>query len=170
MTQAYFADVYRHMEWADARIWTAVLASESAMQDDFVCKTLMHLHETQHSFLNAWLENPFVRWKFEDFESMEAICSWGKDFYTPQQAFFQSLSDDDLNRPMILPWAKYMQRALGHPAADTTLWETIHQLASHSMHHRGQIARKIREAGSVPPLNDHIGWVWSSRPPANWPL
>lgn len=129
----------------------------------------MHIHEAQHAFLDAWEGRPLERRKREDFETSAALRSWGKDFHSKVRAFLVTVSEEDLSRPKILPWARYFARTLGFEPQDTTLLETIHQLASHSMHHRGQIIRRLRELGETPPTADYIAWVWSKKPEANWP-
>jgi len=42
------------------------------------------------------------------------------------------------------------------------------QVAMHSSHHRGQVARRLRELGVESPLTDYIAWIWMSRPVADW--
>jgi len=170
MLISHLKDAFLHMKWADALIWKSVLAEASAAGDEEVLDILAHLHITQHSFLNAWLNRPFERWKRADFDSTKALLLWAESFYTPGGQYLDSLSQDDLKSAMVLPWAKYFGRQLGKEPVDTTSLETIHQLISHSMHHRGQVAKRIRHLGGAPPLTDYIGWVWMGRPKAEWPL
>ena len=47
-------ELYRHMEWADAMVWRAVFASETAMTDQKARELFHHLHLVQHAFLRAW--------------------------------------------------------------------------------------------------------------------
>jgi len=168
MTKSHFMDLYLHQEWADARIWKAVLASEKGRSDEYVLNTLMHIHETQQSFLNVWLDRPFERWKREEIGSVDDVCEWARQFYSSQTAFLESISDAELSRITVVPWAKYFARSLGHDPGETTLAETLHQVVSHSMHHRGQVARRLRELEGAPPLTDYIVWLWSGRPLPEW--
>ena len=170
MTSAHFIDVFLHMECADAQVWSAVLDSEVAKSDDQVLKTLHHIHESQHAFLNAWLDRPFQRWKLEEFEGPSALAIWGKEFHISVRPFVEELNDDLMGAELVLPWAKYFSDALGHEPEPTTLRETLHQLPSHSMHHRGQVASRLRELGETPPLMDFIVWVWGGRPTPSWPV
>ena len=51
-------DLYRHMEWADAAVWVAVLASEGGRVDAKLRESLYHLHVVQRAFLRAWRGEP----------------------------------------------------------------------------------------------------------------
>jgi uncharacterized damage-inducible protein DinB len=169
MLTTHFFDVFRHMEWADARIWSAVRQSEKASRDTYIVDSFFHQHTTQHSFLNAWLGRPFVRWNREDFPTVGAIQIWGQEFYEEVPGFLLGVEEEDLMMPSVLPWARFMARVLGHDPEETTLMETLQQLPSHAMHHRGQIMRRMRELDIKPPTADYILWVWQGRPEPEWP-
>lgn len=170
MLSHHFFDVYRHMEWADALIWSAIMESDKAAADEYILSSFFHLHVTQHSFLNAWKGRPFERWDQANFPTPKHIAKWGYDFHMEVPAFLVGLEEEELDEPSILPWARFMARSLGHDPAETTLRETMQQLPSHSMHHRGQIMRRLRELEIKPPTADYILWVWQDRPEAEWPL
>jgi len=163
-----FRDVYRHMEWADSMIWKEVLDSEVLRSDDYVLKSLFHLHEVQQAFLNSWTGKLMQRYAQDSFEDAGAICDWGQAFYGDLSGFLDGASEGDLPEHHNLPWAKYFGRRLGVEAADTTLMETMHQLSSHSMHHRGQVMRRFRELDLTPPGLDYIVWAWMGRPNPVW--
>lgn len=163
MTCTHIQDVFHHMEWSDARIWTAVLESEKARTDRDVLETLHHIHETQYAFLSAWLHGTFRRWKMDEFETATALSTWGQDFHAAARPFVQGLTDDSLDDKIVLPWAHYFTSVLGGEPGPTTIRDTLHQLPSHSMHHRGQVARRLRELGETPPMLDYIVWVMGGR-------
>lgn len=169
MLATHIKDAFHHMEWADAAVWTAVLSAPAATTDVFTAKTLFHIHETHHAFLNTWQEKPFERFKYEDFDGLKAIHHWGLAFYAKLPATLESLSDERMDEVCILPWARYYGRVLGRDPEETKLKDTLHQLASHTMHHRGQVLRRLRELEVNPPTVDYILWVWSGRPGANHP-
>ncbi len=53
--------------------------------------------------------------------------------------------------------------------AEPATWpESVLQVAMHTVYHRGQVARRLRELGAEPPLSDFIAWVWMDRPEADW--
>jgi len=152
------------MEWSDALIWTAVLESEKARADHYVLETLHHIHETQHAFLSAWLDGTFRRWKMDEFQTPVALSTWGNEFHAAVRPFLEGLTDASLDDQIVLPWAHYFTSALGREPGPTTIRDTLHQLPSHSMHHRGQVARRLRELGDTPPLLDYVFWVMGGRP------
>ena len=169
MYLSHLKELHTHMQWADTTIWRAVLLSSEAGSDDLTMNTLLHLHETQHAFLSVWLKNPLQRSKRTDFHSPDEMCKWAKGFYAPASEFLESLSVADLTTPADLPWAKYFTERAGKPPASTTLGETIYQVVSHSMHHRGQISRRLSQLDGSAPLTDYIVWLWMDRPQAEWP-
>ncbi|NQV72310.1 damage-inducible protein DinB [bacterium] len=166
----HFQDVFRHMEWADALVWNAVLASTEAVSEEYVLDTLKHIHEAQHSFLDFWIGRPLKRTKRSDIGSATDLMEWAKRFHSEAPAALDQKTETDFNLPSVLPWARYYARTLGFEPQITTLGETLHQLVSNSMHHRGQIIRRLRELDIIPPTTDYIVWVWGKRPGASWPV
>lgn len=169
MLAEHIRDVFLHMKWADAKIWTAVLESNTAKSDDDILKMLHHIHETQHAFLSAWLNGTFKRQKFETFNTVSDLAAWGEGFHVSVQPFLKRITDETIGKHITLPWAHYFTSALGREPGPTTIRETVHQLPSHSMHHRGQVARRLRELDITPPLTDYIVWVMGDRPVISWP-
>ena len=47
-------DLFRHMEWADASVWRAVLASDAARADTKLRELFYHVHMVQRAFLRVW--------------------------------------------------------------------------------------------------------------------
>jgi uncharacterized damage-inducible protein DinB len=169
MLVAHFKDLYLHMHWADAMMWNVIARTESALSDDSILDTFLHLHETQHAFLRTWHDEPFKRRTRDDFSSASSLMAWGRQFHESVQPFVDQLNEDEMDQPAVLPWAKWFVQASGRDPEITSLSETLHQVTSHSMHHRGQIARRTRVLGMTPPSLDYIVWVWEGRPSARWP-
>ena len=161
-------DLYRHMEWADAAVWTSVLASESGRSDTKLRECLYHLHMVQRAFLRVWRGEPRET-SYPTFNDAQSLMSWGRTYYDEAFAFLESLNNEKLSEPMPLPWATMVKERLGRAPETTTVGETALQVALHSTYHRGQINARLREVGGEPPLVDYIAWVWLNRPAANWP-
>ena len=51
----HMRELARHMTWADASVWNAVLATREAASDSKIADTLHHIHLVQHIFLQAWM-------------------------------------------------------------------------------------------------------------------
>lgn len=161
-------DLYRHMEWADAAVWAAVLASEQGPADTKLRALLYHLHIVQRAFLRAWRgEEPNAA--FPEFTEAAALLAWGRSYYNEAEGLLATLDDDALAAPWPMPWAELVAQRLGRTPETTTLGETALQVALHSQYHRGQINARLREVGGTPPLVDYIAWVWLGRPAAEWP-
>jgi uncharacterized damage-inducible protein DinB len=141
-------DLFRHMEWADATVWRSVVSLPAASTDERIKNYLHHIHMVQHAFINVWREQPL---------------------HQLAGPYLEALSEEDLDSPLVMPWAKYLTKHLGHDPDVTTKGETILQVAEHSTYHRGQVNARLRELGGEPPLVDYIAWIWLGKPVADWP-
>ena len=165
---ALLSDLYRHMEWADATVWSVVRALPAAGGDQRLKVLLYHIHNVQHAFLSVWRGEPPRYREAEEFASLAEIESWAREYYPRASAEVAAMRDDALAQVVTLPWAGMLTEYLGHPPADTTLGETVFQVTSHTTYHRGQINARIREIGGEPPLVDYIAWIWMGRPAPVW--
>ena len=156
------------MEWADAVVWRAVLSSPSAPSDPDIKSKSHHLHMVQRAFLNTWRETPHVRNAGSDLDIL-GLARWAQDYYGPASEFLNGVSEQMLDKPVMLPWANMLTAEFGREAAVTNLGETMMQVAAHSTYHRGQINARLRALGDVPPLTDYIAWIWLGKPAAEWP-
>jgi uncharacterized damage-inducible protein DinB len=161
-------ELYRHMEWADARVWTSVMASSSEQMDAKLRDYLYHLHMVQYAFLKTWRGEPLEAPK-QTFDDSQSLMLWGRAYYGKAIAHLETLSGERLSEPMPLAWAGMVEQAIGRAAETTTVGETVLQVAMHSLYHRGQINARLREVGKEPPLVDYIAWVWFGRPAPEWP-
>lgn len=161
-------DLYRHMEWSDAAVWTAALASENGASDEKLRGYFHHLHLVQHLFLGGWRGEPFTS-SFPSFDDANSLMLWGRSYYDEAFAYLETLSDEKLSAPFKVPWSAWAEERLGCAIEATTLRETALQVSLHSLYHRGQINARLREVGGEPPLVDYIAWIWLGRPAAAWP-
>ena len=74
------------------------------------------------------------------------------------------MRDEDLDKPMPMPWAGRFKEKPGV----TTFRDTLLQVPMHSSYHRGQVNARLREVGADPPLTDYIVWIWMERPSPVW--
>ena len=160
-------DLYRHMEWADAAVWGAVLGSEAGRADAKLREYLHHLHLVQRAFLRAWRAEPREA-PYPEFADAPSLMEWGRAYYAEAHAHLAALGDEQLSGPLPVPWASMVERVLGRAPDLTTVGDTVLQVALHSMYHRGQINARLREVGGEPPLVDYIAWVWTGRPAPGW--
>jgi uncharacterized damage-inducible protein DinB len=160
-------DLYRHMEWADATVWTSVLASESGRADTKLRERLYHLHIVQRAFLRVWRGEPRET-PYPTFEDAQSLMNWARTYYGEAFAHLETMTDEKVSEQMPVPWAAMVEQRLGRAPETTTIGETALQVALHSMYHRGQINARLREVKGEPPLVDYIAWVWLGRPAADW--
>jgi uncharacterized damage-inducible protein DinB len=160
-------DLFRHMEWADADVWRAVLASENARTDKKLKDYFYHLHMVQRAFLRTWRNEPRET-PYPTFADAQSLMLWGRSYYGEAFTHLGTLSDEQISKPMPVPWAAMVGQRLGRAPESTTIGETVLQVALHSLYHRGQINARLREVGGEPPLVDYIAWVWLGRPGADW--
>jgi len=73
-------DLFRHMEWADASVWRAVLASDAARADTKLRELFYHVHMVQRAFLRVWQgETPFT--PFPTFDETAPLIEWASGYY-----------------------------------------------------------------------------------------
>jgi uncharacterized damage-inducible protein DinB len=161
-------DLYRHMEWADASVWAAVLASEGGRHDPKLRDYFYHLHIVQRAFLRAWRGEPNDT-PYPAFDDAPSLMLWGRSYYGEAFAQLGLMSEERLSEPMPLEWASMVERVLGRAPDVTTVGETVLQVVLHSLYHRGQINARLREVGGEPPLVDYVAWVWMGRLAPSWP-
>jgi uncharacterized damage-inducible protein DinB len=167
MNLSTLKDLYRHMEWADATVWSSVLASENGRTDTKLRDYFFHLHMVQRAFLRTWRDEPRET-PYPTFADNQSLMLWGRSYYNEAFDHLKKLSNEEISKPMPVPWAAMVAQRLGRAPERTTIGETALQVALHSLYHRGQINARLREVGGEPPLVDYIAWVWLGRPGADW--
>ena len=168
MHLALLRRLFDHMEWADAFLWRTVLPHEAARADDYVLDGLTHLHLVQRAYLAVWTGRPVTPRSRDEFAGPEEIREWGRTYYPEAARFLDELSDERLADVIPIPWTAFIEDAIGAPPADATLGDLVLQVAMHSVHHRAQINRRLREVGAEPGLIDYVGWVWRGCPAPDW--
>ena len=168
---ALLRQLIRHMEWADAEVWRAVLSHEPAVHDRRLLDLLTHLHLVQRMFLMVWRKDPFDPSKAPpEFATAAALQTWAQPYYAQANSFLDRLDEAGLESQVSMPWVKGIEAQLGRTFSTPTLAETIAQVTSHSTYHRGQVNARLREVGGEPPLVDYIAWIWFGRQQPNWVL
>ncbi len=163
-----YRDLLVHMEWADSRIWSALLATESLREDHEMRERLYHFHTTQWAYLQAWQKKPLNIPELPTFGNLQRLGDWVRRYYLELREYLDGVRDSALDVPFDFPWQAEIEKHFGQ-APPTTLGESLLQVVLHTMHHRGQVATRLRDRGGDPPLVDYIGWIWMGRPAPAWP-
>ena len=156
--------LYQHMEWADATVWRAIVATAGAENDQIVRDRMLHIHTVQHAFLSVWRGVEPVIPGPSHFADLQAIRAWGRDYYRMVKDALREIDQSKLDRPLEIPWAKYAEEHIGRPVSVITHRETLLQVPMHSHYHRAQVNTRLRELGATPPLVDFIAWAWFGKP------
>ncbi len=160
-TVGILADLFRHMNWADALIWQSVLKSPSAIGDQTMRERLHHIHLCQQAWLQIWLDQPVDPHAGETL-GLVGLASWAREYHEGVAEYLAGVQEPHLGTQIDVPG---MAKEFSQPY----LWETLLQIASHSTYHRGQVSLRLREIGGEPPQTDFITWVVLGRPVATWP-
>jgi uncharacterized damage-inducible protein DinB len=164
-------ELYRHMEWADASLWTAVMRTPQAVGDAKLKDTLHHLHMVQYGFLAIWGGVPPTGMpQPKNPADAASLCGWAMSYHASAVGYLKALDRSGLDGAMVLPWADEYVTDVKRKATPTTLGETLLQVTMHSMHHRGQAASRLRAVGGEPPTTDFIMWAWLGKPAPAWPV
>ena len=158
--------LYAHMEWADARVWSEVLGTAGARDDPWLRDKLLHLHDTQQAFLSLWTGQP--RWTPGDLGALPAVYAWARPYYGTARGFLEAAAARALAEPVAEVFGDRMKQHFGPPSGSVTLGVTALHVAAHTTHHRGQVMTRLHERGGAPPLVDYVIWVWSGSPAAGW--
>jgi uncharacterized damage-inducible protein DinB len=161
-------DLFRHMAWADAKVWRTALTTPGAEEDRLLREKLWHVHMVQRAFLAIWRGSEPAFEELSSFPDLRALAAWGRGYHDDVAPFLTTIEASALDRPLRLPWAARITAMLCVEPADPTLQETLFQVAMHSLYHRGQVNMRMRELGAEPPLVDYIAWIWIGRPAPEW--
>ena len=114
-----FRELYAHMEWADARVWSELLGTERAHGDERLRDKLFHLHDTQQAFLSLWTGHP--RRPPEDIGSLAAVYEWARPYYAAARRFLDATGAETLAEPASAVFADRMKQHFGEERRKVTL-------------------------------------------------
>lgn len=168
MTSKDLLPLFIHMEWADARLWRAVLGLPADAGADSMRELLTHVHVVQRAFLQLWRQEPVTAMAdAEPLGDLDSVLAWARPYYAEARSALAGMTEAELAREFVPPWAHYFMPE-GKPAGASTVAETALQVWSHTTHHRAQLASRIRALGGTPPNTDFIAWMWHGRQDADW--
>lgn len=168
MQRDWLEDLLRHLGWADACVWRAVLACDAARDDARLLFWLHHIHTVQHAFLRIWRSEELELPELAHFPDRPSLARWGRTAHQEIVAFLGTADEATLAAELRVPWTERLEETWEKPIEHPSLAHSAVQVAMHSAHHRGQAAARLREVGGEPPLVDFIAWLWWGRPEPDW--
>jgi uncharacterized damage-inducible protein DinB len=157
--------LFAHAQWADARVWNAVLST--GIEDAELREKLHHLHVVQWFYLRIWRGASEAPPVLETFPTLASLRDWALQTHRDVAAYLEGVPPARATEDVRLPWADQLAERFGK-ARPATWAETALQVVTHTAYHRGQVARRLRELGAEPPLTDLIAWIWMDRPAPEW--
>jgi len=149
-------DLTRHCIWADDELWTAVDGHDASRTDSGILDRFHHIHLVQYAFISI-VRGETVDPKKGSELSRSDLREWGRGNALTLFELARLIPDTELTTNFEVPWFK-------DPPIELSRGEAILQACLHSVHHRGQIATRLRELGGDSPTIDYIYWIWKGRP------
>ncbi|MGE5457533.1 MAG: DinB family protein [Methanococcaceae archaeon] len=160
--------LFKHMSWADAKVWDTVLGNNQAAGEKKIKELLYHLHLVQRAFFRIWKNEPANVPQESSFKNLYELANWGYEYHKRLSQFLTEIPSLDQDLIIEIPWTKRAEAFMGRKAEPVTLGETMLQAIMHSTYHRGQINIKLREIGGEPVPVDFIMWLYLGKPDAEW--
>jgi uncharacterized damage-inducible protein DinB len=148
MDAEFLKDLARHQAWADAQHWKTLHANAPLLADADIRKRLNHMIMACEMLAAlARGESPDVA-GMKDRESVEEIEA---AMTKANAGLAATLGTVNLDKMIKLP--RGPKGPFDAPAGVLLL-----QALTHSQHHRGQNAARMRELGVTPPMTDFVVW------------
>ncbi len=147
-------ELARHQDWADSDHWKVLHANSVILEDAEIRKRLNHMIMAVRGLTAlARGENADPsRWKdIEPPGELEAAL------HQANAGLIGALDTVDLQKIIALPRGP---RGPWEAPAGVLLLQAI----THSQHHRGQNASRMRQLGTTPPMTDFVIWYALGRP------
>jgi len=138
----------RHQAWADAQHWKTLRANAALLEDADIRKRLNHMIKASEMLAAlARGEAPDVA-GMKERESMDELEAAMRK---ANEGLPATIGSADLDKMITLP--RGPKGPFDAPAGVLLL-----QALTHSQHHRGQNAARMRELSVTPPMTDFVFW------------
>jgi uncharacterized damage-inducible protein DinB len=154
MNRELLLDLARHQAWADAAHWKALRENAAMLEDAEIRKRLNHMVTAQKMLTTL------ARGEVPDTAGMkeaDSIDDLEAAMRKAQTDMTLALESVDLDKTIGLP--RGPNGPFEAPAGVLLL-----QALTHSQHHRGQNASRMRQLGATPPMTDFVIWYALGRP------
>jgi len=145
----YFTRLFKYNEWANNRVLEIMLTD--GFNEPSVLKLFSHIVAVQQLWMDRVLNNTNKIEVWPEY-TLEGCITLSKESSANWIKFVEMISEDNLDKVISYVNTKGV-------AWSNSVEDILTQVISHSAYHRGQIAKKIREAGLNPPLTDFIEYA-----------
>lgn len=147
-------EMARHQAWADAEHWKALHANGTLLEDPEIRKRLNHM------LMALQMLTAMARGKTPDPTGMKEI--------EPVDQLEAALGKANAELIEALPTVDF-EKMIALPRGPRGPWQApagvlLLQAITHSQHHRGQNASRMRQLGATPPMTDFVIWYALGRP------
>jgi uncharacterized damage-inducible protein DinB len=145
----HFTKVFRHLEWADARVLQSLRSAQSVLKKDL--DLYAHILGSEHVWLSRISGTPpkLAVWPSLTLDECDRL---GGDNATAYQKLAADLTPETRQRPITY-------RNSAGEEFTSTLEDILTHVSLHGAYHRGQIAASLRAAGDTPIPTDYIAFV-----------
>jgi uncharacterized damage-inducible protein DinB len=154
MNAELLLDLARHQAWADGEHWKALRENAALSEDAEIRKRLNHMVTAQTMLTmlaRGETPDPAGMKELDSIDELEAAM--GK----AQADLAAALGTTDLDKTIALPRGP-------HGPWEAPAGVLLLQALTHSQHHRGQNASRMRQLGATPPMTDYVIWYALGRP------
>ena len=145
----HFTKVFRHLEWADARVLQSLRSAQSVLKKDL--DLYAHILGSEHVWLSRVNGTPpkLAVWPSLTLDECDRL---GGDNAAAYQKLAADLTPETRQRPITY-------RNSAGEEFTSTLEDILTHVSMHGAYHRGQIAASLRTAGDTPIPTDYIAFV-----------
>jgi uncharacterized damage-inducible protein DinB len=146
-------EMARHQAWADAAHWKTLRENPALLEDAEIRKRLNHMVMAPNMLI-ALARGQAPQTGGKEIDSIDELeASMRKS----NEDLAAALASVDLDKMIALP--RGPRGPFEAPAGVLLL-----QALTHSQHHRGQNASRMRQLGTTPPMTDFVIWYALGRP------
>jgi uncharacterized damage-inducible protein DinB len=154
MNPELLTDLARHQAWADSAHWKTLRENATLLDDAEIRTRLNHMVMAQKMLVTLARGDTPDMAGMKEIESIDDLeAAMGK----AQADLAAALGSADLDKTVALP--RGPNGPFTAPAGVLLL-----QAITHSQHHRGQNASRMRQLGATPPMTDFVIWYALGRP------
>jgi len=145
----YLIDFFNYNDWAFRKLLVPVM---ELPEPDEAVKLFSHLITSHHKWYNRVtneIDDKSLNWFGPEFQLDQLESAW-KECLNKWVALLNRIPESDLDNEIVF------KRPSDGKGMVVRLRDIILQLNYHSIHHRAQISRIIRQQGITPPPTDYI--------------